>query len=323
MTDPRIATCYNTIMEFEPGYLKLHRSGELKHRVEAAYELLSLCDVCGWHCRVDRRAGKLGVCKTGVRAKVSSYGPHFGEEDPLRGWHGSGTIFFTRCNLKCQYCQNYDISQTDVGKEVEPEQLAAIMLELQDMGCHNINFVSPSHVAAQILAATAIAAQAGLRIPLVYNTGGYDSLEMLRLLDGVIDIYLPDMKYADPMIARKYSKILNYPRVNQAAVKEMHRQVGDLVLDEQGLAVRGLLVRHLVLPNGLAGTREIMRFLAEEISPHTYVNIMDQYHPAYRADRYPELNRRITREEYEEAMQAARDAGLYRFDQRRHHLYWF
>ncbi len=309
-------------MPTEPGYLKLLRSGELKRRVEAAYELLSLCDVCGWHCRVDRRAGKLGVCKTGVRAKVSSYGPHFGEEAPLRGWRGSGTIFFTRCNLKCQYCQNYDISQTDAGGEVEPEELAAIMLDLQERGCHNINFVSPSHVAAQILTATFIAAQAGLRIPLVYNTGGYDSLEMLRLLDGVIDIYMPDMKYADPDIARKYSKTLNYPRVNQAAVKEMHRQVGDLVLDDRGLAVRGLLVRHLVLPNGLAGTREIMRFLAEEVSPHTYVNIMDQYHPYYRADRYPELNRPITRQEYEKAVRVAREAGLHRFDRRRR-LVWF
>ncbi len=309
-------------MPTEPGYLKLLRSGELKRRVEAAYELLSLCDVCGWHCRVDRRAGKLGVCKTGVRAKVSSYGPHFGEEAPLRGWRGSGTIFFTRCNLKCQYCQNYDISQTDAGGEVEPEELAAIMLDLQERGCHNINFVSPSHVAAQILTATFIAAQAGLRIPLVYNTGGYDSLEMLRLLDGVIDIYMPDMKYADPDIARKYSKILNYPRVNQAAVKEMHRQVGDLMLDDRGLAVRGLLVRHLVLPNDLAGTREIMRFLAEEVSPHTYVNIMDQYHPYYRADRYPELNRPITRQEYEKAMRVAREAGLHRFDRRRR-LVWF
>ena len=309
-------------MPTEPGYLKLLRSGELKRRVEAAYELLSLCDVCGWHCRVDRRAGKLGVCKTGVRAKVSSYGPHFGEEAPLRGWRGSGTIFFTRCNLKCQYCQNYDISQTDAGGEVEPEELAAIMLDLQERGCHNINFVSPSHVAAQILTATFIAAQAGLRIPLVYNTGGYDSLEMLRLLDGVIDIYMPDMKYADPDIARKYSKTLNYPRVNQAAVKEMHRQVGDLMLDDRGLAVRGLLVRHLVLPNDLAGTREIMRFLAEEVSPHTYVNIMDQYHPYYRADRYPELNRPITRQEYEKAMRVAREAGLHRFDRRRR-LVWF
>ena len=205
---------------------------------------------------------------------------------------------------------------------MEPEELAAIMLDLQERGCHNINFVSPSHVAAQILTATFIAAQAGLRIPLVYNTGGYDSLEMLRLLDGVIDIYMPDMKYADPDIARKYSKILNYPRVNQAAVKEMHRQVGDLVLDDRGLAVRGLLVRHLVLPNGLAGTREIMRFLAEEVSPHTYVNIMDQYHPYYRADRYPELNRPITRQEYEKAVRVAREAGLHRFDRRRR-LVWF
>ena len=302
---------------FEPSYLKLLRSGELKRRVEAAYELLSGCHVCAWHCKADRRAGKLGVCRTGVRAKVSSYGPHMGEEDPLRGWRGSGTIFFTRCNLKCQFCQNHDISQTDAGDEVEPEDLAAIMLELQEYGCHNINFVSPSHVAPQIMAAALIAAQAGLRLPLVYNTGGYDSLEMLRLLDGVIDIYMPDMKYADAEIARRYSKIRDYPQVNQAAVREMHRQVGDLVLDENGLAVRGLLVRHLILPNNLAGTKEIIRFLAEEISPNTYLNLMDQYRPDYRAHHYPELNRPITRDEYEEAVRYAHEMGLHRLDQRR------
>lgn len=302
---------------YEPGYLKLLQTGELKARVKAAYELLSGCHVCAWHCPVDRRSGKLGVCRTGVRARVSSFGPHMGEEDPLRGWRGSGTIFFTRCNLRCQYCQNYDISQTDAGREVEPEELAAMMLDLQEMGCHNINFVSPTHVAPQIMAGVLIAAQAGLRLPLVYNTGGYDSLEMLRLLDGVIDIYMPDMKYADAAIARRYSKIPNYPQINQTAVKEMHRQVGDLQLDADGLAVRGLLVRHLVLPNGLSGTGEIMRFLAEDISKDTYINIMDQYRPAYRANRYPELNRPIRRREYEEAVASARAVGLHRFDRRR------
>jgi len=302
---------------FEPAYLNLLRTGELQARVAQAYELLSICDVCAWHCRVDRRAGQVGVCRTGERAKVSSYGPHLGEEDPLRGWRGSGTIFFTRCNLKCQFCQNHDISQTDAGREVEPEELAAMMLELQAQGCHNINLVSPSHVVPQIMAAVLIAAQAGLRLPLVYNTGGYDSMEMLRLLDGVVDIYMPDMKYADAETARRYSKIPNYPQVNRAAVREMHRQVGDLQVNEKGLATRGLLVRHLVLPENLAGTGEIVRFLAAEISPHTYLNLMDQYRPAYRAYRFPELNRRITHGEYEAAVKMAHQAGLHRLDERR------
>ena len=301
----------------EPAYLKLLGSGELRTRVAGAYQHLSICDVCARHCRVDRRAGQIGVCRTGERAKVSSYGPHLGEEDPLRGWRGSGTIFFTRCNLKCRFCQNHDISQTDAGHEVEPENLAVIMLELQAEGCHNINLVSPSHVVPQIMAGVLIAAQSGLRLPLVYNTGGYDSAAMLKLLDGVVDIYMPDMKYADAEIARRFSKVADYPRVNQAAVREMHRQVGDLQINRLGLATRGLLVRHLVLPGNLAGTDEIVRFLANEISPDTYLNLMDQYRPAYKAYHSPELNRRITRREYETAIQMARAAGLRRLDERR------
>jgi putative pyruvate formate lyase activating enzyme len=298
-----------------PAYIQLLESGELHQRVAAAYPHLSICDVCALKCPVDRRTGKLGACKTGELVKISSYGPHLGEEDPLRGWRGSGTIFFTRCNLRCQYCQNHDISQTDAGCETEPEELAAIMLELQERGCHNINFVSPSHVVPQILAGVLIATQAGLHIPLVYNTGGYDSLEMLELLDGVIDIYMPDMKYAGKKIGHKYSKIPDYPAVNQAAVKEMHRQVGDLQLNGNGLAMRGLLVRHLVLPDNLAGTDQIVRFLAEEISANTYLNLMDQYHPAFRAHHLPELNRRITRQEYQQAVEWAYTAGLMRLDQ--------
>ncbi|HHH40848.1 MAG TPA: radical SAM protein [Chloroflexi bacterium] len=299
-----------------PSYRKLLRSGELARRVEEAYERMRDCDLCGWECHIDRYQ-RTGACKTGVRAVVSSYGPHFGEEDPLRGWRGSGTIFFAWCNLRCQFCQNYDISQHGIGREVEPEEIAAMMLDLQERGCHNINLVSPSHVVAPILAATLIAAEAGLRIPLVYNTGGYDSMAALRLLDGVVDIYMPDMKYADARIAKKYSKIPNYPQVNQAAVKEMHRQVGDLVLDEHGIAVRGLLVRHLVLPNGLAGTGEIARFLAQEVSPNTYINLMGQYYPTFKAANYPEINRRPTAEEMAEARRLAEEAGLHRFDQRR------
>jgi putative pyruvate formate lyase activating enzyme len=309
------------LSSFDPTYIKLLQSGELKARVALAYECLTKCDLCAWECGVDRRAEKLGVCRTGMKARLSSYGPHLGEEDPLRGWRGSGTIFFSRCNLRCQYCQNHDISQADSGELVEPEELAEVMLDLQRYGCHNINFVSPSHVVAQILAAVLIAAEAGLRLPLVYNTGGFDSLTSLELLDGVIDIYMPDMKYANPQIARQYSKIPHYPDSNQLAVKEMHRQVGDLHLDDRGIALRGLLVRHLILPNEMAGTERIVKFLAQEISPNTYLNLMDQYHPDYQVyqhpDLYTELNRPITRQEYQKAIQQALDAGLHRLDQRK------
>jgi putative pyruvate formate lyase activating enzyme len=237
-----------------------------------------------------------------------------GEEDPLRGWGGSGTIFFSRCNLHCQFCQNHDISQTDAGEFAQPQDIASMMLELQASGCHNINLVSPSHVVPQILAAVLLATQAGLRLPLVYNTGGYDSLETLALLDGVVDIYMPDMKYASAQTARHYSKIPNYPQVNQAAVRAMYNQVGDLQIDGRGLARRGLLVRHLVLPYNLAGTQEVVRFLAQEISRHTYLNLMDQYRPAFNARQFPKLNRRIKATEYSAAVQMAAEAGLERLD---------
>jgi putative pyruvate formate lyase activating enzyme len=302
---------------FTPAYLKLLKNGELRERVTQAYERLISCNVCAWECGINRRAGELGICKSGELARVSSYGPHMGEEDPLRGWRGSGTIFFSRCNLRCQYCQNHDISQNDSGELVQPERLAAMMLELQSQGCHNINFVSPSHMVSQILAGVYIAAEAGLRLPLVYNTGGYDSLATLQLLDDVIDIYMPDMKYSDAKIARRYSKIPHYPQVNLTALREMQRQVGDLQINAQGVAERGLLVRHLVLPNGLAGTKEIVRFLAQEISPNTYFNLMDQYRPAYNARKFPELLRSITNQEYRSAQQMTHDAGLRRLDKRK------
>lgn len=308
---------------FEPAYLKLLRSGELRERVKEAYKRLEACDICPRECGANRREGIKGaICRTGERAVVSSYNPHFGEEAPLVGRGGSGTIFFSWCNLKCQFCQNYEISQLGDGREVEPEELAAMMLRLQAMGCHNINLVSPTHVVPQILAGLLIAAEAGLRLPLVYNTGGYDSLKTLQLLDGVVDIYMPDMKYAHADAALRYSKIKNYPLVNQAAVKEMHRQVGDLILDERGVALRGLLIRHLILPHGLAGTAEIVRFLAEEVSKNTYLNLMDQYRPCYKAHQIRELNRRITPEEYAEAIQLAAEAGLHRLDERRARLAW-
>ncbi len=303
-------------MNFEPAYLQLHRTGELARRAAQARQHEAACDLCGRYCRVDR-AQRLGGCRTGLKARLASYGPHHGEEDPLRGYRGSGTIFFSWCNLRCLYCQNHDISQSPAGLEVEPEELASVMLSLQAMGCHNINLVSPTHVLAEILQALVLAAEAGLRLPLVYNTGGYDSPEALALLDGVVDIYMPDMKYSDRVVARDLSGIGNYPAINRAAVKEMHRQVGDLVLDAEGIARRGLLVRHLVLPGGLAGTEDVVRFLAEEISPNTYLNLMDQYRPAHRARQHPPLDRRITAAEYAQALHLARAAGLTRLDQRR------
>jgi len=308
---------------FEPTYLNLLYSGELKERVKEAYKRLEACDVCPRECGVNRRESAKGaVCRTGERAVVSSCNPHFGEEAPLVGRGGSGTIFFSWCNLNCQYCQNYGISQLGQGREVEPEELAAMMLHLQDTGCHNINFVSPTHVVPHILAGLLIAAEAGLRLPLVYNTGGYDSLKTLALLDGVVDIYMPDMKYADADVALRYSKVKNYPAINLTAVKEMHRQVGDLVLDERGVAWRGLLVRHLVFPEGLSGTAEIVKFLAQEVSTHTYLNIMDQFRPCYKAHELPPLNRRITSEEHAEAVRLAGEAGLNRLDERRARLIW-
>lgn len=309
--------------DFEAAYLRLLRSGELKQRVAEAYKRLENCTLCPRRCQVNRRESARGAaCKTGERAVVSSAQPHFGEEAPLVGRGGSGTIFFSWCNLKCQFCQNYEISQYGAGREVEPNDLAAMMLRLQERGCHNINFVSPSHVVAQILAGALVAAEAGLTVPLVYNTGGYDAVETLQLLDGVFDIYMPDMKYAAAEIARKYSKVEDYPAINQAAVKEMHRQVGDLVLDERGIAQRGLLIRHLVMPDGLAGTAEIVRFLAEEISPNTYLNVMNQYRPAYKAREFPELARTITANEYQAAVDMAHAAGLHRLDERRARLIW-
>jgi len=306
---------------FEAAYLRLLRSGELKRRVARAFARLEACDICARECGVNRHLSAEGAgCRTGLRAVVSSAGPHFGEERPLVGRGGSGTIFFSWCNLRCQFCQNAEISQLGYGREVEAEDLAQMMLGLQAQGCHNINLVSPSHVVPQILAGLLLAAEAGLHLPLVYNTGGYDSLKTLALLDGVVDIYMPDMKYADEEVARRFSGVRDYPAVNQAAVKEMH-QVGDLVTDERGVAQRGLLVRHLVLPEGLAGTAKIVRFLREECSPQTYINVMAQYRPCYRAYELPPLDRPVTAQEYQEAVRLAQEAGL-RLDDRRPRLLW-
>ncbi len=301
---------------FQPAYLALLESGELERRVEAAYARLSQCVLCAWKCRANRARGQIGTCRTGVNPVVSAYFPHMGEEDCLRGARGSGTIFFSRCNLRCQYCQNHEISAGGAGTEITPEALAAMMLALQAEGCHNINLVSPSHVIAPILKAVWLAAQDGLRLPLVYNTGGYDSPEGLALLDGVIDIYMPDMKYADAATGQRLSRVPDYPRHNRRAVREMHRQVGDLRLNPQtGLAERGLLVRHLVLPGDLAGTAATMKFLAKQVSAETYVNLMGQYRPAYRARRLEgPISRPVTRAEVQAAYANARAAGLTRLD---------
>lgn len=292
-------------------YLNL-AAGELAKRAERSVAMLADCTVCAQQCHVNRLAGEPGVCRGGRWAAVSSYGPHFGEEDPLVGTMGSGTIFFTHCNLSCRFCQNCEISQEGEGDEVSPEELAGRMLSLQKRGCHNINLVSPSHFAPQFLEALAVTAAKGLNVPIVYNTGGYDSPETLDLLDGVVDIYMPDIKFGDDEAGRKYAGAAGYFSVAKQAVKKMHGQVGDLVLDERGIAVRGLLVRHLVLPGNLARTEKVAEFLAKEISVDTFVNIMDQYYPAYKAFDHPELSRRITREEYREALKTAQEAGLKR-----------
>ncbi|HEB50895.1 MAG TPA: radical SAM protein [Desulfobulbus sp.] len=304
----------------EAAYRALHSAGTLRRRADEARALLAPCRVCPRRCGVDRLQGELGVCRIGARARVASYGPHFGEESPLVGENGSGAIFFSGCNLLCVFCQNEEISHADTLGDSAPDaatgdQLAAVMLDLQQRGCHNINLVTPSHVVPQILEGLAIAAES-LRIPLVYNTSGYDSVETLHLLDGIVDIYMPDVKFWSDEVAARYTGVKDYATVVRAAVREMHRQVGDLELDSRGLATRGLLVRHLVMPGRLDETGEIMRFLAGEISPATYVNIMDQYHPCARAADYPEINRPLTADEYHQARELARQAGLHRLDER-------
>lgn len=294
-------------------YLKLSRE-ELWERVRRAEEILENCTLCPRNCGVDRTSGEVGFCRTGDKPFVASWGPHFGEERPLVGRFGSGTIFFSWCNLGCIFCQNWTISHLGEGNEITHEKLADIMLKLQESGCHNINLVTPTHQMPMILHSIAIASEKGLNIPIVYNCGGYEAIESLEILDGIIDIYMPDFKYANPEPALKYSKAKDYPETAKAAIKEMHRQVGDLIMDDKGIAVRGLLVRHLILPEGVAGTEEIVKFIADEISPNTYINIMDQYYPCYKAFEHPPLDRRITDNEYSKAVKAALDAGLKRIE---------
>lgn len=298
----------------KPGYLNLFQSGELKKRIEKANQILKSCQLCPRNCKVNRWEGELGFCRSGLLPKVSSFSPHFGEEAPLVGRYGSGTIFFTNCNLGCIFCQNYEISHLGEGEEVSLKELSKMMLHLQSLGCHNINFVTPTHFVPQILAALKLAVEEGLNVPLVYNCGGYEAKEVIALLEGIFDIYMPDIKYEDSQVSKKYSKAEDYPRIVKVAVKEMHQQVGDLILDERGIAKKGLLVRHLVLPEGLAGTKGVMQYLAREVSLNTYVNIMDQYRPCYQAEEYPELKRPISRAEYKEAVDFALEEGISRLD---------
>jgi putative pyruvate formate lyase activating enzyme len=298
---------------FTPAYLQLP-SGLLSDKVGEAEEMLKECTLCPRECRVDRTAGQAGFCKTGDRLFISSYGPHFGEEKPLVGRFGSGTIFMGNCNLGCIFCQNYSISHLGEGVEMPFEKLANIMLSLQKEGCHNINLVTPTHQMPMLLRALLLASEKGLKLPIVYNCGGYESLHAIQLLEGIVDIYMPDFKYSDPAVAKKYSGAENYPDAAKAAIKEMHRQVGDLLIDKRGIALRGLLVRHLVLPEGLAGTSEVVKFIADKISKNAYINIMDQYHPCYKASDHPPLDRRLKNQEYADAVQMAEDAGLKRID---------
>lgn len=303
--------------EFVPVYLETHASGRLKEKVEAGRAMLEACGVCPRDCRVNRLENKAGLCGVGRRARVASAFAHFGEEDCLRGWRGSGTIFFSGCNLGCVFCQNFEISQQGEGQELSAEELAGLMLRLQAAGCHNINLVTPEHVVPQILEALPPAIEGGLRLPLVYNTGGYDGIESIRLLEGVVDIYMPDFKLWAPDRCAKYLRARDYAETARAAILAMHDQVGVLRMDEEGLAVRGVLVRHLVMPGMLEDTRAILNWLATALSPDTFVNLMDQYHPAHRAETNPEfqaLNRRLTRAEFRQALEAARTAGLWRLD---------
>ena len=309
---------------FQPAYLTLGRA-ELRERAQRAVATLADCRACPRDCAVNRLEDKWAACKTGRYAVVGSHFPHFGEEDCLRGWKGSGTIFFSHCNLRCVFCQNYDISQAIRPDRAPPgstpAQLADMMLELQRRGCHNVNFVTPEHVAPQVLEAVAVAVDRGLNVPIVYNTSAYDSLESIASMDGVVDIYMPDFKYWSAERSRTYMKAENYPEVARAAIKTMHDQVGPLQIDDNGLANRGVLVRHLVMPGCLDETRAILKWIANELGTDTYVNVMDQYHPAGKvnAQRYEEINRRLTSAELSEAYQIAAELGLTRLDQRRPH----
>lgn len=295
-----------------PRYIELDEKGDLAKRIRTLNEILSECSLCPRRCGVNRIQAELGYCGAGSDLMVSSVFPHFGEEAPLVGYRGSGTIFLTHCNLRCVFCQNYDISHLGRGERTSPSQMASYMMRLQELGCHNINFVTPTHYVPQIVASLPEAIDLGLKLPLVYNCSGYESLEVIKLLDGIIDIYMPDAKYAGEEPAKRFSNAPDYPHVLKEVLKEMYRQVGDLQMDEDGIAEKGLLIRHLVMPGNLGGTEDIMKFIAEEISRDSYVNVMQQYRPEHKSFDYPELSRRITYDEYLGAVKTARRFGLHR-----------
>lgn len=300
-----------TLDRFEPSYIKTHREGRLKDKIETLLSMLRSCVICPRRCKVNRLEGEEGYCKSGRMARVASFNSHFGEESPLVGRYGSGTIFLSSCNLLCSFCQNYEISHLREGVEVSPDQLADMMLQLQSMGCHNINFVTPTHMIAQIMEALPLAIDRGLHIPLVYNSSGYDSVHTLKILEGVFDIYMPDFKYADGDVAMRLSGVKNYPEVAKEAVSEMYAQVGDLFIDSRGIAKYGLMVRHLVLPENMAGSFEVVEFLSG-ISKNLYLNIMDQYRPVYEAYREPAIARRTRLEEVMEVVNHAKKLGMKR-----------
>ena len=293
-----------------PVYLRTYQAGRLNQLIEETFKLLESCCICPRRCGVNRLKNEKGFCKTGLKPKVCSFMPHHGEEPPISGVHGSGTIFFSHCNMSCVYCQNYEFSQSGQGREVEFEELAKFMIDLQDMGCHNINLVTPTHVMPQILKALSIAIPKGLKIPVVYNTGGYELPDIIKMLDGIVDIYLPDARYADNDMSIKYSGAPDYPEYNQDALKEMHRQVGIANIDNQGIIKTGLIIRHLVLPNNISGTDKIMKVIAKELSAHTYISLMSQYRPCHKVSQFKDICRRITYEEYEYAKQAMQEQGL-------------
>ncbi|KPK42999.1 MAG: radical SAM protein [Omnitrophica WOR_2 bacterium SM23_29] len=293
-----------------PSYLELYSNGQLNKRAKEAESLLVSCSLCPRKCGINRLKDNRGYCKIGNLARIYSYMPHLGEEPPISGYRGSGTIFFSGCNMACVYCQNYKFSQLNEGKEVEVEELSEFMLELQKLNCHNINLVTPSHILPQILKALILAIPQGLKLPLVYNTSGYELPETIKLLDGIVDIFLPDMRYSDNEMSARYSNAPDYPEYNQASVKQMYRQLEEAKFDEQGLIKKGLIIRHLVLPNNIAGTARIMHFIAQEISAHTYISLMSQYLPCHNADKFPELFRRMSEQEYNQAKKIMLNSGL-------------
>jgi len=295
-----------------PSYLALFESGELEHRIGRLNRILGECTLCPRRCQINRLGGAIGICQAGPMLTISSYFPHFGEERELVGRAGSGTIFLSHCNLRCSFCQNYDISHLGVGEQISKQRLARMMLHLQQQGCHNINFVTPTHYAPQIISALPLAIEMGLELPLVYNCGGYESLEVIELLEGIIDIYMPDAKFSSPKYAQQFANAPDYFEVLKPVLKEMHRQVGVLKIDADGIAYQGLLIRHLVMPHDVAGSEEILKFIAEELSPESYVNIMSQYRPCFEAIDEPLINRRISSQEYNQVLDLAKKFRLHR-----------